>query len=523
MGFFEVVPIPRNVTVIPTRFVYTHKADDLKGAVYKARCVVQGFRQKEGIHFNRYRVSSPVVELSSIRTLTAIATENDFPIHHLDIKSAYLNAPLPKGEEIYVKPPKGHEIMGKCWLLKKSVYGMKQAGYEWNKYLAMRLDALGFSENDLDESVFKRESKFGKLIVALYVDDLFLVAENDEVLSEFKEELEGMFDLKYFGPVSEYLGIEFKRTKEGYVMSQHKYLKELLENFKEHNIRKHRYPVKVDYEGYGSNNNPKEDVFYETPVDTSPKLKASMKTKYESGVGSINWAANNTRPDLAFAAHTLASKASNPTENDFQRLLFCLGYIEESMAQVLEYSRLRSQAPRGEFIVETFSDASYAPGDDVKSVSGMVIYVNRNPVKWLSKKQNNVTRSTAAAELVALSVAEDRTVHSAELMRGLGFKVAEMKLYEDNQAVIACCENKSLSHTRKLVDVRMKLIRQRLTQKYYTIEYVNSAMNIADMFTKALPAAMFRSLTERLLMQEPVRGETGKARISSILTHRRKR
>ncbi|GEQ67695.1 hypothetical protein JCM33374_g1360 [Metschnikowia sp. JCM 33374] len=129
-------------------------------------------------------------DMGVLKTLTAIATENDFPIHHLDIKSAYLNAPLPKGEEIYVKPPKGHEIMGKCWLLKKSVYGMKQAGYEWNKYLAMRLDALGFSENDLDESVFKRESKFGKLIVALYVDDLFLVAENDEVLSEFKEELE---------------------------------------------------------------------------------------------------------------------------------------------------------------------------------------------------------------------------------------------------------------------------------------------------------------------------------------------
>ncbi|KAJ8140640.1 hypothetical protein OY671_006178 [Metschnikowia pulcherrima] len=285
MGVFEVRKIPNNVLVIPTRWVYTHKEDDLKGAVYKARCVVQGFRQKEGIHLNKYRVSSPVVELSSIRVLTSIATEYGYPIHHLDIKSAYLNAPLPKGEEIYVAPPPGHDNQpGFCWLLKKSVYGMKQSGFEWYTCLATQLKKLGLIQNDLEETIFSKQTEQGILIVALYVDDLFLVAENEQILADFKTDLEQVFDLKYFGLVSEYLGIEFERTTNGYSMSQKKFLGELLEDFEGHGVLPRRTPIKVDYDGYGSGNCPKEDAFYETPEDTSPKLNSS----YESGVGSIN-------------------------------------------------------------------------------------------------------------------------------------------------------------------------------------------------------------------------------------------
>lgn len=105
------------------------------------------------------------------------------------------------------------------------------------------------------------------------MDDLFLVAENEQVLKNFKEDLENHFDLKYFGQVSEYLGIEFERTNEGYEMSQHKFLKELVNDFlNKGGIRPRRTPIKVNYEGYGSSNNPKEDAFYELLGDTSRVL-----------------------------------------------------------------------------------------------------------------------------------------------------------------------------------------------------------------------------------------------------------
>lgn len=505
LDVFDITPIPKGIPLIPLMFVHTFKADDLKGNVYKARCVVLGCRQKEGIHYNKLRVLSPVVDALSIRILVSIATEFDFPIHHLDIKLAYLNSSLPKGEEIYVKPPLGFETEdGYCWKLKKSVYGMKQSGFEWFTCLANRLSKLGFMQNEKEETIFSKETNYGWLYVGLYVDDLFIVGESVNAIEEFKQNLEKTFDLKYFGPVSEYLGIQIIRTEEGFTMSQKKFLTNLLEEFREDQITAKSWPIRADPESYRSNNNPKIDEFYEIEDPTTTLLGRTAKTKYESGVGSINWAANNTRPDLAFAANSLASRAANPTNKDLQRLFHCLGYISQSLDTTLEYKRSRNPEKKGEFIVETFSDASFAPEADVRLISGMAMYVNRNLVKWLSKKQKNITKSTAASELVALGIVEDRTVHTAEFIRSLGFSVKKVKLYEDNLAVIACCTHKSIHHSRKLVDIAMKAIREKLLAGYYTIEYVPSLQNIADMFTKALGTGAFNTMKRMLLMEEKV-------------------
>lgn len=108
---------------------------------------------------------------------------------------------------------------------------MKQSRYEWYVCLAQQLRNLGFEANERDDTIFTRQTQQGQIFIALYVDDLFLVAENEQVLKNFKEDLENHFDLKYFGQVSEYLGNEFKRTGEGYEMSQHKFLRELANDF----------------------------------------------------------------------------------------------------------------------------------------------------------------------------------------------------------------------------------------------------------------------------------------------------
>lgn len=129
-----------NVSVTPIRWVYPHKEDDLKGATNEARCVLKGCCQKEGICFNKYRVLSRLAELLSIRVFTLLATKYGHPIHHLDIELAFLNTPLPRGEEIYVSPPPGHDNQpGSCWFPRKSVNGMKQSGSEWYKSLAAQL------------------------------------------------------------------------------------------------------------------------------------------------------------------------------------------------------------------------------------------------------------------------------------------------------------------------------------------------------------------------------------------------
>lgn len=133
------------------------------------------------------------------------------------------------------------------------------------------------------------------------------------------------FDLKDFGEISEYLGIEFKKTGRGYSLSQERSLTRMVELFENQGLPNIKAPFKADYHGYGSNNNPSSDRFLETLVDNSPKLRGKRKTLYESGVGSLEWAANNTRPDLAFAVSCLGSMSASPSEHNFKSYCTALG------------------------------------------------------------------------------------------------------------------------------------------------------------------------------------------------------
>ena len=93
---------------------------------YKARLVVKGYKQKEGLDY--IDTYSPVTRITSIRILIALAAMHDLKIHQMDVKTAFLNGKLE--EEIYMEQPEGFIVPGKekkvCRLV-KSLYGLKQA------------------------------------------------------------------------------------------------------------------------------------------------------------------------------------------------------------------------------------------------------------------------------------------------------------------------------------------------------------------------------------------------------------
>lgn len=70
---------------------------------------------------------------------------------------------------------------------------MKQSGYEWFVCLEKKPTSIGFVPSTYSETVFVRDTKKGRVIIALYVDDLFIMSSNDEAMSEFKDQLEKFF------------------------------------------------------------------------------------------------------------------------------------------------------------------------------------------------------------------------------------------------------------------------------------------------------------------------------------------
>eukprot|EP00189_Rhodosorus_marinus_P005631 CAMPEP_0113967652 /NCGR_PEP_ID=MMETSP0011_2-20120614/9063_1 /TAXON_ID=101924 /ORGANISM="Rhodosorus marinus" /LENGTH=116 /DNA_ID=CAMNT_0000980587 /DNA_START=535 /DNA_END=881 /DNA_ORIENTATION=+ /assembly_acc=CAM_ASM_000156 len=99
---------------------------------FKARRVARGFAQRAGIDYEE--VFAAMVDRSSVRALLTIAATEDLEVEQADVRTAYLNATLK--EEVYMYQPKGLEEPGKLdhvCRLKQSLYGLKQAGREWNR------------------------------------------------------------------------------------------------------------------------------------------------------------------------------------------------------------------------------------------------------------------------------------------------------------------------------------------------------------------------------------------------------
>ena len=122
---------------------------------YKARLVIQGFRQKEGIDF--FDTYAHVARISTIRLLLALAAIHNLVIHQMDVKTAFLNGDL--DEEIYMKQPEGFVMPGhenKVCKLKKSLYGLKQAPKQWHRKFDDVVLSNGFSLNQADKCVYSK-------------------------------------------------------------------------------------------------------------------------------------------------------------------------------------------------------------------------------------------------------------------------------------------------------------------------------------------------------------------------------
>jgi hypothetical protein len=110
---------------------------------HKARLVARGFLQQEGVDFDD--VFTPVARMESVRLILALAAHEGWRVHHMDVKSAFLDGDLK--EEVYVHPPPGFAIPskeGKLLRLRKALYGLRQAPRAWNAKLDSTLKGMGF-------------------------------------------------------------------------------------------------------------------------------------------------------------------------------------------------------------------------------------------------------------------------------------------------------------------------------------------------------------------------------------------
>ncbi|KAI1000133.1 hypothetical protein K3495_g8066 [Podosphaera aphanis] len=148
-----VVPRPKDHNVVGSKWVFKikHKADDTVDR-YKARLVAKDFSQQPGIDYDD--TYAPIVRFESLRMLLALAAHNRWIPRQLDVKSAFLYGNL--GQKIFLEIPDGYKELNKCYLLRRSTYGLKQSLLIWYETfpLSSLLNDARFSSPNFDPCIF---------------------------------------------------------------------------------------------------------------------------------------------------------------------------------------------------------------------------------------------------------------------------------------------------------------------------------------------------------------------------------
>ncbi|GJV44213.1 zinc finger, CCHC-type containing protein, partial [Tanacetum coccineum] len=348
---------------------------------FKARLVIQGFRQKEGIdYFDTY---APVARITTIRLLLALAAIHNLVINQMDVKTIFLNGDLE--EEVYMKHPEGFVMSGnehKVCKLVKSLYGLKQVPKQWHQKFDEVVLSSGFLLNQSDKCVYSKfDSSDRGIIISLYVDDMLIFGTDQNQVDKTKKFLSSRFSMKDMGEADVILGIKIKRENKGIVITQSHYIEKILKKFN----REDCSPVS-------------------TPMDPVEKLKPNTgkhvdQLEYSRAIGCLMYAMTSTRPDIAYAVGRLSRFTSNPSRQHWQAITRVFKYLKGTMNYGLSYVGYHS-------VLEAYSDASWINHvEDSSSTSGWVFLLGGCTISWASKKQTCITGSTIESEFVALAAA----------------------------------------------------------------------------------------------------------------------
>ena len=138
----------------------------------------------------------------------------------MDVKNAFLNDILK--EEVFMEQPQGFkDNVNPDYVckLKRGLYTLKQSPRIWFERLRNYLRIINFKQSCADASVFMNDGKYGKIIIVLYVDELIITSDNDELIQKIKHNMSNEFEMKDLGKLKYFLGIEVIKCMNGWMIS----------------------------------------------------------------------------------------------------------------------------------------------------------------------------------------------------------------------------------------------------------------------------------------------------------------
>jgi hypothetical protein len=293
------------------------------------------------------------------------------------------------------------------------LYGLKQSPRAWNQKLNAFLKSIEFMKSEADPSVYVTQVGDVKFFIVVYVDDLILVCNDQNKLLQIKEELSQKFEMKDFGELHFFLGMEVERNRDERLLriNQIKYLKEILKCFRMEDCK----PIGV-------------------PLDSKVKLQRNANGNdeskgfpYQQAVGSLMYAMLCTRPDLAYPIRVLSQHTANPSMEHWMAVKRIFQYLQGTLQMKLQFGATPSKEVLGYCDVDWAGDL-----EDRRFTTGFVFMIGGGAISWNSKRQPTIALSTTKAEYMANTQATKEAIWITKLMMDLGY------MEEKKMMVIGC-------------------------------------------------------------------------------------
>ena len=240
LGTWKVEDLPQGQSTIPCSKVIKVKQGP-KGEMqsYRVRIVAGGHRQVEGVKYTETFLAA--AKMLTVCVVLTNAACQDWEIEHVDVKSAYLNAPLK--EVIFMRPPRGvlkPGQEGKVLRLLKGLYGLKQASRGWYREMSrVFMKELGFKRSSINHSIFYKRRGEEHTIVAVAMDNMAVTSRRPANAEAFKSNVKQFWDVTNHGPIKLFLGSEIQRNHKSKTVSMNQctYIESMLKKFRPTNAK----------------------------------------------------------------------------------------------------------------------------------------------------------------------------------------------------------------------------------------------------------------------------------------------
>ena len=464
--------IPDGASIVGSMMVLTIKRDPTKpGEIdkYKARLVALGNQQKPSSYDD---IKSGTARSASVKMLISLQAKLGSFSMVMDVKGAYLKSVVKdSSKQIYLRLPNKKIVK-----LKKYLYGLKQAGYEWQQTITSCLINLGYNQSETDPLVFSKWERNGDhIIMCIHVDDFYVVSSNEELLLRLHEAL-----VKQYGEVTSkegdllsYLGFKIDTDQDtgSIIISQPAYIRKMVEKFltadEMKSKRSFRTPMRT--------------------VDLRPMIGDDLLTDVQGSlemVGSLNYLAQFSRPDILFAVSVLAQKCSKPTNCDVRKAKRVFQYLRRTPDVGVIFSP-------GEVVLTCYADAAYNVYPDARSHIGYTFSLSKQDGSFYAKSRKTklTALSSTEAEYVALCEACRDAVWLRRLLSDMGFPQNKPTLiWQDNKSTIDFVRGHRQHQASKHINPKFHYSGEMVAKGEIRIEHISTKMMVADILTKALPS-----------------------------------